>query len=60
LFDETQVPEEYEFPFLQWLHGLELECSLNAVTLESRLELEIQADDRPEFEPIPEVAAASR
>jgi hypothetical protein len=60
LFDETQVPEEYEFPFLQWLHGLELECSLNAVTLESRVELEIQADDRPEFEPIPEVAAASR
>lgn len=60
LFDETEVPEEYQFPFLQWLHGMELECSLNAVTLESRLEIEIQSSDRPTFKPISGVAAVSR
>lgn len=38
---ETKVPEDYQFPFLSWLHSLELECSLTRTTLLSRLELEV-------------------
>ena len=58
--DETEVPESYEFPFLKWLHGLDLECTLNATTLESRLELAISAGGDADFAPIPRVAANRR
>ena len=58
--DETEVPESYEFPFLKWLHGLDLECTLNATTLESRLELDISCTNDADFEPIPKVASARR
>ena len=58
--DETEVPESYEFPFLKWLHGLDLECTLNATTLESRLELDISADGDADFAPIPKVIADRR
>lgn len=58
--DETEVPESYEFPFLTWLHGLNLECTLNATTLESRLELDISCNHDADVAPIPKVAAARR
>lgn len=55
LREEDQVPASYEFPFLKWLHGLNLECNLGTVTLESRLELDIEAGAGAQFEPIREV-----
>lgn len=55
LHDENQVPANYEFPFLKWLHGLDLECTLGAVTLESRLELEIEAGGDTSFKPVQEL-----
>ena len=58
--DETEVPESYEFPFLKWLHGLDLECTLNATTLESRLELDISCSNDADFAPIPKVVSARR
>ncbi len=55
LHDENQVPANYEFPFLKWLHGLDLECTLGAVTLESRLELDIEAGRDTSFKPVQEL-----
>ena len=48
------------FPLLKWLHGMDPECTLNATTLESRLELGISAGSGgdADFAPIPKVASA--
>ena len=39
--DETAVPDDYQFPFLTWLRGMNLECTLTQTTLQSRLELDL-------------------
>lgn len=60
VFDESTVPENYSFPFFDWLHGFQMETQLNAVTLESRLELRVKASDEGEIWPIPELASTRR
>jgi serine/threonine protein kinase len=60
LREENEVPASYEFPFLKWLHGLNLECTLGAVTLESRLELDIEAGADAQFEPIRELTMKNK
>ena len=61
LLDETAVPEEYRFPFLTWLRGMSLECSLTSTTLQSRLELDVAHKSPVEDELSPfEIASTSR
>jgi hypothetical protein len=61
LADETAVPEEYRFPFLTWLRGMSLECSLTSTTLQSRLELDVAHNSPVEDELSPfEIASTSR
>lgn len=61
LRDETAVPEEYQFPFLTWLRGMSLECSLTSTTLQSRLELDVARNGLDEHELSPfEIASTSR
>ncbi|MBL8810679.1 MAG: protein kinase [Planctomycetaceae bacterium] len=60
VFDESTVPENYSFPFFDWLHGFQMETQLNAVTLESRLELRVKASDEGDIWPIPELASTRR
>lgn len=61
LADETAVPDEYRFPFLTWLRGMSLECSLTSTTLRSRLELDVahKSPDEHELSPF-EMASTSR
>ena len=61
LLDETAVPKEYRFPFLTWLRGMSLECSLTSTTLQSRLELDVAHNGPDEHELSPfEIANTSR
>lgn len=60
LHEENSVPADYDFPFLKWLHGLDLECRLGRVTLESRLELDIEAEADAMIEPIRDVTQVGR
>lgn len=39
---ETRVPKDYRSPLLDWFHGLNLEFSIDATTLSTRIELELQ------------------
>ncbi|MBI5756916.1 MAG: hypothetical protein HZA46_00195 [Planctomycetales bacterium] len=39
---ETGVPENYRFPLLDWLRGLDLEFSIDRTTLSTHIELELQ------------------
>lgn len=61
LRDETAVPDEYRFPFLTWLRGMSLECSLTRTTLQSRLELDVarQIPNGPASSPV-EIVSTSR
>ncbi len=61
LLDETAVPDQYQFPFLTWLRGMSLECSLTRTTLRSRLELDVAnlSADEPAISPN-EIASKSR
>lgn len=55
--DETDVPADYTFPFFDWLHGFQMETQLNAVTLESRLELRVKSKEDGVVWGIPELAS---
>ena len=61
LLDETAVPDEYRFPFLTWLRGMSLECSLTRTTLQSRLELDVArpTPNEPASSPV-EIASIER
>ena len=61
LLDETAVPDEYRFPFLTWLRGMSLECSLTRTTLQSRLELDVArpTPNEPASSPV-EIASTVR
>ena len=61
LLDETAVPAEYQFPFLTWLRGMSLECSLTQTTLQSRLELDVASPTphEPALSPV-EIVSTSR
>lgn len=37
----NSIPDGYRYPVLDWIHGLELEFSLDATTLKARMELEV-------------------
>jgi len=39
---ENRVPAGYKSPFLDWFHGLNLEFSIDATTLTTHIELELQ------------------
>jgi len=41
LVSEDRVPGGYQFPFLQWFHGLELEFSIDGTSLTTHIELEL-------------------
>ena len=41
LYDMSEIPEKYRFPFLDWFHGLELEFSIDETSLTTHLEVEI-------------------
>ncbi len=60
LASEDAVPAGYDFPFLKWLRGLDLECRLGRVTLESRLELDIESKADATIEPIRDVRKIGR
>jgi len=61
LLDETAVPDKYRFPFLTWLRGMSLECSLTRTTLQSRLELDVarQTQNESALPPV-EIVGTSR
>lgn len=40
--NENRLPAEFQFPFLKWFHGLDLEFSIDATTLTTRFELELE------------------
>lgn len=40
--DEDAAPADYEFPFLRWFHGLDLEFNIDATSISSRLELIVE------------------
>lgn len=58
VLDETAVPDEYQFPFLNWLRGMSLECSLSSTTLQSRLELDV-ANQNPIERPLSPIEVVS-
>ncbi len=58
--DETAVPDDYQFPFLTWLRGMSLECSLTSTTLQSRLELDVTHKSPMEQELLPVVIVKMR
>ena len=61
LMDETAVPHNYQFPFLTWLRGMNLECSLTSTTLQSRLELDVAYPGVIDIKSIPvEIAGSNR
>lgn len=39
--NENRIPVDFKSPFLQWLHGLDLEFSIDATTLTTHIELEL-------------------
>lgn len=39
---ETSVPKDYRSPLMDWFHGLDLEFSIDANTLSTHIELELQ------------------
>ena len=44
LMDITSVPKEYHFPFLEWFNGLYIEFSIDATTLTTRVEVELETE----------------
>jgi uncharacterized protein (TIGR03067 family) len=44
LYEETEVPDDFRFPFLDWLRGAEMELTLDRWTLSAHVELLVKSD----------------
>jgi uncharacterized protein (TIGR03067 family) len=56
VFLEQQIPEDYCYPFLDWLRGARMELTMDRITLSTHVELEVQSSGATPHPPAARVA----
>ena len=46
LYDETAIPKDYRFGFLDWFHGMSIDFDLTRTTLTAHVKLDIEPGDQ--------------